>query len=118
MGIRVEFDPELALRNIAEFNNGNRKKDECLPEELKAGETYSFLKREQRLYWIHGEIPVVETKGGEALSRPKASIVILEVTHFLDNGEVWTRGKYKVVEVFSDDKIYFEGLDRINSRKE
>jgi len=25
MGIKVEFNPDLALRNISEFKNGNRK---------------------------------------------------------------------------------------------
>lgn len=114
MGIKIEFNPDLALRNISEFKNGNRKIEECIPENLEVGEMYSFLKNEQRNYWFFGEIPLVETKGNQILSRPKASIMILESTHLIDNGQVWTKGRYKVVEVFHDDKIHFEGFDRIN----
>ncbi|HBE90896.1 MAG: hypothetical protein A3E37_00380 [Candidatus Andersenbacteria bacterium RIFCSPHIGHO2_12_FULL_46_9] len=76
MGIQVEFNPDLALRNIAEFRAGQRKEEECIPENLKAGETYPFLKNGQRLYWLHGEIPLLETAGEGKLSRPKASVVI------------------------------------------
>jgi len=112
MGIKVEFNPDLALRDIAEHKKGNRKIEECLPEKMEAGKTYDFLKKDQRNYWLHGEIPLIETKGGEKLSRPRASIQILEATHFLENGEVWTRGKYKVIEVFKDSDIKFEGLWR------
>jgi len=59
-----------------------------------------FSKKDQRNYWLFGEIPLVEMKGGEKLSRPKASIIILEATHFFAGGEIYTRGKYEVVEVF------------------
>jgi len=31
----------------------------------------------------------------------------------LNKGEVWTKGKYKVVEIFKDDKIHFEALKKI-----
>lgn len=117
MGIQVEFNPDLALRNISEYKNGNRKIEECIPENLEVGKIYDFLKKDQRNYWLFGEIPMVETKGNQNLSRPKASVMILEATHFLDNGELFTKGKYKVVEVFKDDKIYFEGMDRVGIRK-
>jgi len=33
----------------------------------------------------------------------------------LADNEVWTKGKYKVVEVFKDDKIHFEALDKIKA---
>ena len=117
MGIRVEFNPELALRNIAEFKNGNRRIEECIPENFEAGKTYPFLKREQRNYWLCGQIPLVETKGGETLSRPKAVIVILETTHFVDKDIVYTKGLYRVDKVINDDKVYFEGFDPIGMRK-
>jgi len=117
MGVKVEFNPDLALRNISEYKNGKRKVEECIPENLEAGRIYDFLKKDHRNYWLHGEIPLLETKGGEVLSRPKASIVILEATHFVENGEVFTKGKYKVIEVFEDDKIYFESMDRVGARK-
>lgn len=116
MGIQVEFNPDLALRDISEFKKGNRKEEECIPENLKIGTIYPFLKRGQRNYWLFGEIPLLQTKGNGLLSRPRASIIILEVTHFLKNNEIFTKGKYKVVAVFNDDKIYFEGLDRVGSK--
>ncbi len=116
MGIKVEYNPDLALRDISEFKNGNRKEEECIPENLEAGKVYPFLKKGQRNYWLFGEIPLLETRGNEALSRPRASIQIIEATHFLENDEMLTRGKYKVVEAFKDDKIYFEGLDRVGSK--
>ncbi len=122
MGIKVEFNPDLALRNIAEHKAGRRKIEECVPGELEAGKVYEFLKSGQRLYylsdsefWGNGQIPLCETGGDEKLSRPLASIKILEATHFLEGGEVWTRGKYEVIEVFdvSDEKIHFEACKRI-----
>ncbi len=117
MGIQVEFNPELALRNISEFKKGNRRPEECIPEDIKEGEIYPFLKRDQRNYWLHGEIPLIETEGGEVLSRPKAVIVILEATHFIDNGILYTKGLYRVNKVITDDKIYFEGFDPIGKRR-
>ena len=113
MGIVIEFNPDLALRNISEFKNGNRKEEECIPEELEAGKIYQFLKLGQRDFWFYGEIPLVETKGNQNLSRPKASIMILETTHFSDKEQVYTKGKYKVVEIFKDDKIHFNGFAKI-----
>lgn len=118
MGIKIEFNPDLALRNIAEFKKGKRKKAECIPENIKAGKVYDFLKKEQRNYWIHGEVPLIETKGGEVLSRPKASIIILEATHFLnEEKEICTRGKYKVIKVIKNGEMYFECFDKIGIRK-
>ena len=116
MGIQVEFNPDLALRNIVEFRSGNRKELECIPEQLEVGQAYGFLKSGQRNYWLHGEIPLLETKGGEVLSRPKASIIITEATHFSENGEVFTKGSYKVVEVFNDPDIHFESYAKVGDR--
>jgi hypothetical protein len=118
MGIKVEFNPDLALRNIEEHRKGTRKLEECIPENLEAGKTYPFFKKEMRNYWLLGEIPLIETKGGEVLSRPKASIIIQEATHFIQDGEVCTKGKYKVVEVFGDKEVQFECFDRIGSRQD
>jgi len=39
----------------------------------------------------------------------------LEATHFKDGDITYTKGKYKVVEVFTDDKIYFESYARAKS---
>ncbi|MDD4607382.1 MAG: hypothetical protein PHS07_03595 [Patescibacteria group bacterium] len=116
MGIKVEFNPELALRNIKEYKEGNRKLEECIPEVLEVDKIYSFLKSEQRCYWLWGEVPLIETMGNGKWSKPKASIKILEVCHFMDNEQIYTKGTYKVVEVFNDDKIHFECTDRVGSR--
>lgn len=112
MGIKVEFNPDLALRDISEFKKGVRQEKECIPENLEVGNVYDFLKKDQRNYWLFGEIPLLETKGNSILSRPKASIIILEATHYLVNDEIYTKGKYKVIEIFKDDQIYFEGFAR------
>jgi len=117
MGIVIEFNPDLALRNISEFQNGNRLIDECIPENMQAGEVYPFLKKSLRNYWLHGEIPLIETRGNENLSRPRASIQILESTHFLKDNEPLTKGKYKIIEVFKDDEVKFEGLWRVGYLK-
>lgn len=113
MGIRVEYNPDLALRNMSEFDNGIRKEEECIPEPLEKGKIYDFLKKEQRLFWLLGEIPLLETKGNQELSLPLASIVILEAAHILINREVWTKGRYKVVEVFKDKDPHFNGFAKI-----
>jgi len=115
MGIKTEYNPELALRNIIEHKEGRRKKEECLPEQLEQGKVYEFMKGGQRNYWFDEEVPLVETKGSGRLSRPIASVVMLETTHFLQEGKVWTRGKYKVVEVFSSDdtRAHFDGFTRL-----
>jgi hypothetical protein len=119
MGIKVEFNPDLALRDIAEFKAGRRKIEECIPNPLEEGKNYDFLKKGQRLYylsdsefWGKGQIPLMKTSGNEKLSRPIASVKILEATHFLENGEIYTRGKYEVVKVFneSDPEIHFESF--------
>ncbi|MDP2651778.1 MAG: hypothetical protein Q8O94_01440 [bacterium] len=113
MGIAVEYNPDLALRSFEECKAGRRKIEECLPENMQEGQTYDFLKKDQRLYWLHGELPLLETKGNQKLSLPIASIVILEATHILIDGEIWTKGKYKVVEIFRDDRPRFNGFAKI-----
>jgi hypothetical protein len=114
MGLKTEYNPDLALRNISEFNSGSRKKEECIPDDIKAGQTYEFLKKGQRNYWLEGELPLLETKGSQQLSRPIASILIVEATHFLLGGEPYTKGKYKVVEVFNDSRIRFNGFAKVD----
>ena len=107
MGIAVEFNPDLALRNISEFKDGKRTIEECVPDPLEEGKIYNFLKKEQRLYYLLGEVPLLETKGNGVLSQPIASILILEPTHFNKNGEIFTKGKYKVIKIIPNGEIYF-----------
>jgi hypothetical protein len=115
MGIVVEFNPDLALRDCSEYEKGNRKEEECIPKKLEEGKIYSFLKKDQRNYWFYGEIPLRETQGNQNLGKPIASVVIIEATHFKDKESVYTKGKYKVIEVFNtnDKTPKFDGLDRI-----
>ncbi len=116
MGIPVEFNPEMALRSFSEYQKGNRKKEECLPEKIEQGKTYSFLKEGQRNFWFFGEVPLAETKGEGKLSLPLASVQILEATHFFDNGKVFTKGTYLVTEIFDpkDSSIRFERYNKIS----
>ena len=113
MGIQVEFNPDLALRDVGESRNGSRKIEECIPEPLETGKVYSFLKRGQRNYWLHGEIPLLQTKGEGNLSLPIASIVILNAKHELFDDEIWTSGQYRIIEVFGEDKVRFNGFAKL-----
>lgn len=114
MGIQVEFNPDLALRKFNASRTG-RKLEECLPQKLEVGRTYDFLKEGQRLYWLEGEIPLRETKGNGKISRPIASVIISEATHFRADNKNWTAGKYEVKEVIDplDSKIRFEGYTKL-----
>jgi len=115
MGIKVEYNPDLALRDITEHKEGRRQITECVPENLIVGKTYQFLKRGQRLYWLDGEIPLLKTKGNEDLSAPVASIVITEATHIKQDNEIWTKGFYTVVEIFIDSTPRFNGFAKIQT---
>jgi len=114
MGIQVEYNPDLALRNIREYKKGNRDIAECIPALLEVGKIYNFKKRGQRVYWLKGEIPLLETQGNGVLSKPLASIIILESTHHIYYNTIYTNGKYEVVEIFDDDKIHYNGFAKID----
>jgi len=112
MGIAIEFCPDLCLRL---FGTGGREVEECLSEKLVVGGVYEFLKKGQRNYWMLGELPLRETRGNSILSRPLASTKFLEVVHFLKDEEVWTKGKYRIVEIYDhlDGKAHFDGLEKV-----
>lgn len=114
MTIQVEYNPDLALRKYA---TEDRAEAECLPELLTPGKKHPFLKKGQRNYWILGEIPLLETEGDSRLSRPLASIIILEARHHVRNGVVWTDGLYRIVEVYNTNspRIYFEGFQKVRN---
>jgi hypothetical protein len=116
MGIQVEFNPDLALR---EHGTEGRYDNECLPAKLVPGRKHPFYKEGQRLYWLLGEIPLLETKGNQQSSKPLASIVIDSVTHFVGIGKrVCTLGTYTIIAVFDNDLVHFNGYQRINPEKE
>jgi hypothetical protein len=112
MGIQAEYNPDLALRHWDQYTLRRRKKEECIPSDLEEGEVYDFLKKGQRNYWFGGEIPLIETNSGN-LSAPLAAIVILEATHYLADGEVYTTGKYRVVKKIAKGEIYFNGFGKV-----
>ncbi|MDD4901144.1 MAG: hypothetical protein PHS62_03495 [Patescibacteria group bacterium] len=122
MSITAEFSPELALRDIGEFKKGKRQREECVPENLKKNKIYKFLKTGQRIFWFnsekfwgYGQMPLVKTDGAGKTSCPIASIKMLEATHLLINGKIYTKGKYKVIDVFkdADQIIHFNSCRRV-----
>ena len=113
MGIQVEFNPDLALRAYGEYKAGRRKREECVPARMVGGKKYPFLKKGQRNYYLEGELPLLITKGNQQLSLPIASIIILEATHFKIAGELYTKGIYQIKEVFTDNKIHFDGFSKV-----
>jgi len=114
MGIKIEFNPDLALRKPG---TTGRLEEECIPQKLEAGKWYNFIKSGQRIYWMEGEIPLLITDGEQNLSRPLASIKILSVMHMSrsDMGGICTVGKYEIKEVYdiNDPTIHFEGFKKI-----
>lgn len=42
MGIIVEFNPDMALRNISEHHAGKRKEEECIPAPLEPDDKIHF----------------------------------------------------------------------------
>lgn len=108
MGIQVEFNPDLALRA---YRFKGRLEDECLPRVIEEGKIHNFLKKGQRNYWLEGEVPLLETKGNGALSEPLASIQIIYSTHFLRDGDVWTKGMYEIIKILNKGEIYFNGFN-------
>jgi hypothetical protein len=115
MGIQIEFNPDLALRDYNKYINGERKIEECVPQIMEVGKIYNFLKNGQRNYFLNGELPLIITEGNGNLSRPVASIIILEVTHFKCDNIIFTKGKYLIKEIFdlNSNIINFEGFNKI-----
>lgn len=113
MSINMRFAPDLVLRNFYEYVSGEKRVEECVPKDMKEGESYDFLKAGQRAYWLDGEQPLLEKSPNGEISPPMASVIILEVTHFKENGKIWTRGKYFVKKVLERDEIYFNGCEPI-----
>lgn len=100
----VEFCSILALRSDSESSNG-RSREECLPTHIEPAERYHFDKAGQRIYPLGSLIPLFETRGnGHIAKRPIGSVIIEEVSHYLDlHSGVRTRGVYKINDVFLDN---------------
>ena len=97
MGIKVEFNQELALRA---YNTQGRRAEECLPESLSERTLNWFEKEGHRIYPLSKTCELHETQGNQDVSDPLALILILETTQFLQYGKVWTKGKYEIKEVY------------------
>jgi hypothetical protein len=106
MTIKTEYAPDLVLKSFTTKN----LPEECIPKRLTKDETYDFLKTGQRIYWLEGEQPLLEKKDG-TVSRPIASIIILEVTHFMKHGNVFTKGKFQIIKIIEPDTVYFNGCE-------
>lgn len=115
MPINMQFAPDLVLRNSLEFHKGNRALEECIPEPMQEGAEYVFSKEGQRAYWLDGEQPLLEKLKDGSLSPPRASIIILEVTHFKKDKKIYTRGKYLIVKVLHETEVYFNGCEPIKT---
>lgn len=113
MGIQTEYNPDLTLRPTEYIQTHNRLPEECIPSNLQPNQTYHFLKKGQRDYYLLGEIPLLITKGNNQLSLPIASIIILESTHFVKNNEVWTKGTYQVKELIEENQIKYNGFTKL-----
>ena len=113
MSINMKFAPDLVLRNFSEYKKGQKQKEECIPQDLQENQIYNFLKTGQRAYWLEGKQPLLEKAEDGKVSIPKASVIILEVTHFLYEDKIYTKGKYKVVKIIDKNEIYFNGCEPI-----
>lgn len=100
MEITPEFESALILSNVREFVTDKKKFDECIPENLKDGREYNFLLSGQRNYWLLGKFPLHEKQeDGTVSESPRAIVNIFEITQFIENGLIYTRGKYKILQV-------------------
>ena len=115
MSINMRFAPDLVLRNSSEYEKGKKKKEECIPKKLKENGVYEFLKKGQRAYWLEGEQPLLEKSKSGNVSKPVASIIILEVTHFMEEKIIYTKGKYKVIKIIKKGETYFNGCEPIEN---
>jgi len=68
----------------------------------------------ENFYYLLGPVPLRTTTGEGNISKPIASIQILEATHFMQDGNPMTKGCYKVVEAFEDNEIHFDGFEIID----
>ncbi len=94
------LEKELAL---APFGTKRKKESECLPEKLEARKQYSFLKNGQLCFWLKSSIPLKKIEKDGKTSKPLASVVILDETHFMGPSErIYTAGTYFIKEVYGE----------------
>jgi len=102
MEISPSFESELNLWNVREFVTDKRKFDECIPENMKEDREYGFLLEGQKFFGLFAKFPLVEIDENNTQDVTRALVNIFEVTHFLDNEKLYTKGKYRVLRVISE----------------
>ncbi|MFC1842242.1 hypothetical protein ACFLYU_01135 [Candidatus Dependentiae bacterium] len=53
----------------------------------------------------------MEKHENKTVSKPLASVIILEITHFMENGKIFSKGRYKEVKVLKEGEVYFNGCE-------
>ena len=111
MGIQVEFNPDLALRDISHHREGKRSLEECLPKLLREGATHHFKKKGQRNYYFLEPVPLLETK--EINDYPPSSRRYYSGSNSLLKRIMYTKGRYRIEKVFDPAslEVYFEGMN-------
>jgi hypothetical protein len=94
MGIKVEFNPDLCLR---EFGTEGRDLAECVPPVMTTGTFFQFLKEGQRCFWFEGPVDLRITKGNGNFGDPIAQVRIINASHHIRDGKVWTEGLARIL---------------------
>ena len=94
-GSEMEYNTILALRHN---KSPDRKPEECLPDIIKEGFFYKFLKDRYRIFPIGRQIPLVKTEGEGRLSDTLAQVIITQQTQYMLGGNIFTKGEYVVTE--------------------
>jgi len=76
MGILVEFNPDLALRNISEYKTGKRQLAECIPADIKVWQNLPLFKKKARgiIGW-KGNCPYWKQKDRKNFPAPKPALL-------------------------------------------
>lgn len=94
MGIQVEFNPDLALRNISEFKSGKRKIEECIPINLKKGD--ANVAGEKTNYHVIIDATVKE---GEIIDAHVLHDGNTYNFRLVDNPKIFTNGEFSFQEM-------------------
>ena len=84
MGIQVEFNPDLALRDISHHREGKRSLEECLPKLLREGATHHFKKKGQRNYYFLEPVPLLKQRKSTTIP-PLAPLLFWKQLTFKEN---------------------------------
>lgn len=99
MGVPVEFNAVLALRDAAESINEQRHVDEYLPDHPKVGQEYGFRKCGQRIYQLGVPLSLLTTAGDNKTMQKVGTAVIIEARHIMEEDHVLTIGRYRILKL-------------------